>query len=131
MSASPIVTGRFRVARTSLTGREQPVRNEGLSAARSRRSSAAGNFARADARTTAVRRCPYGVKRCSVWELQFALDRLEARLIAQWVEQRGGLETLQAGSTQALGCFEPLQGLRGISPLRVDHGVHSRTTVTP
>src|SRR5215471_12220896 len=66
-----------------------------------------------------------------VRELQFTLNRLEARLVAQWVEQWVGLEALQAWISPAYGCFEPLQGLRGISPLRVDHGVYSRTAVAP
>jgi hypothetical protein len=66
-----------------------------------------------------------------VWEPQFALDRLEARLVAQRVEQRVSLESLQTWSSPACSCFEPLQGLRGVSPLRLDRGVYSRTTVTP
>ena len=56
-------------------------------------------------------------------ELQFPLDRLKARLFAQGIEERLGLQVLQPGITQAHCNVEPLKRLGAITPLRVDGGV--------
>src|SRR5690348_842356 len=64
-------------------------------------------------------------------KLQRSLDCLEARLVTQWIKQWVRLESLQAGCTQPRGCFEPLQSLPAVSPLRIDRGVYGWTTVTP
>jgi hypothetical protein len=57
------------------------------------------------------------------WKLQFPLDRLEARLLVQGVEQRVGLQKLQARIAQPQRRLEPFERLRQVTPLRIDRGV--------
>ena len=61
----------------------------------------------------------YSVRR----KLQLPLNRLKARLFAQGIEERLGLQVLEPGITQAHGDVEPLKRLGAITPLRVDGGV--------
>jgi hypothetical protein len=52
------------------------------------------------------RRPARGARVLSIRKPQRPLDRLEARLLAQGIEQRRGLESLQTGITQPRGGFE-------------------------
>ena len=56
-------------------------------------------------------------------KLQLPLDRLEARLFAQGVQERIGLQVLQARIPQPQRRLEPFERLRPLAPLRIDRGV--------
>src|SRR4029453_9142102 len=59
----------------------------------------------------------------SVLELQLPLDDLEATLLAQGIQERVGLQILQARIPQPQSRLEPLERLGSIAPLRIDRGV--------
>src|SRR5579863_57209 len=56
-------------------------------------------------------------------KLQPPLDRLEARLLAQGVQERIGFQVFKARVPQAQRRLEPFERLRPIAPLRIDRGV--------
>jgi hypothetical protein len=65
----------------------------------------------------------------SVGEFELTLDRLEARLFAQGVHERVVLQLHQPRVAQSQGRFQPLEGLGGVTPLRVDPGVCVRVGI--
>jgi len=62
-------------------------------------------------------------------KLQLPLDRLKARLLAQGVQERVGLQILQARVPQPQRRLEPFERLRQIAPLRIDRGVLVRRSI--
>jgi len=78
---------------------------------------------RTDARTTAVGGCPSCVRRCSVWELQLQLDRLEARLPAQVIHQWIDSQGRQPRIAQTHRLLKPVQCRFVVAPLGVNLGV--------
>jgi hypothetical protein len=58
------------------------------------------------------------VTRLSSRKLQFPLNRLEARLLAQGIQERVGLQILQARIPQPPRRLEPFERLCLIAPLR-------------
>src|SRR5215469_3768134 len=54
---------------------------------------------------------------------QLPHHRLEARLLAQWIEERLSLQTDQLWITQLQSGFQPLECFGRVAPLRVDCGV--------
>jgi hypothetical protein len=56
-------------------------------------------------------------------KLQLPLNRLEARLLAQGVHERVGLQILQARVPQPQRRFEPFERLGRVAPLRIDRGL--------
>ena len=59
----------------------------------------------------------------SLRKLQFPHHCFEARLLAQGVQERVGLQNLQARVTQPQRRLKPFERLGPIAPLRVDRGV--------
>src|SRR5262245_6411710 len=71
---------------------------------------------------TAVRQCPSDVRRSSIGELQFPLDRLEARLVAQGIEELISLQTDQTRIAKTQRQLKPVEGLIWIAPLGLNFG---------
>src|ERR1700730_18608552 len=61
--------------------------------------------------------------RDSAWKLQLTHNSLKARLLAQGVQERIGLEVHQTRVPQPQRRLEPFERLRQIAPLRIDRGV--------
>src|SRR6478736_651202 len=64
-----------------------------------------------------------------VRKLQFPLDRLEARLLAQWIEERLGLHAYQPWITQSQSGLKPIKRPSCLTPLCINHTVPERERI--
>src|SRR6516164_10491601 len=93
-------------ATAALLPKRSPPRSEGRLRATSSHSSTAC-LPKADTRMTLSGSVLPMFRRRSIWELQFSLDRLEARLLAQRIHERVGLEVLEVRIAQPDRGVEP------------------------